>query len=55
MEFAGRALEEGDVVVVPGAGFSERGKHYFRFALTVEAARLREAAQRLKRIDWGTT
>jgi LL-diaminopimelate aminotransferase len=52
MEFAGRALEEANVVVVPGAGFAEEARHYFRVALTVEVPRLREAVERLKRIDW---
>jgi LL-diaminopimelate aminotransferase len=40
------------VVVVPGAGFSPAGRDYFRIALTVEADRLREAAERMKAIDW---
>lgn len=52
MAFAARCLEEADVVVVPGAGFGETGRHYFRIALTVETPRLREACERLKRIDW---
>jgi LL-diaminopimelate aminotransferase len=53
MEFAARCLEEADVVVVPGAGFAEEARHYFRVALTVEVPRLREAVERLRRIDWG--
>jgi LL-diaminopimelate aminotransferase len=52
MKFGARLLEEADVVVVPGAGFSDRGREYFRVALTVEAERLREAATRMKRIRW---
>jgi LL-diaminopimelate aminotransferase len=52
MTFAARVLQEADVVVVPGAGFSERGREYFRVALTVDADRLREAAARMKRIRW---
>lgn len=52
MEFAARCLEDADVVVVPGAGFAESGRNYFRVALTVEAPRLAEAVGRLGRIDW---
>lgn len=52
MKFCARILEEADVVVVPGAGFSERGREYFRVALTVDANRLTEAAARMKRIRW---
>jgi aspartate/methionine/tyrosine aminotransferase len=52
MEFCSRALEEASVVVVPGSGFAASGRHYFRIALTVEEDRIREAVQRLKRVDW---
>lgn len=54
MSFAGRALEEADVVVVPGAGFSADARDYFRIALTVEVDRLVEAGRRLASIDWAT-
>jgi LL-diaminopimelate aminotransferase len=54
MEFCSRALEEADVVIVPGAGFAEEAKHFFRVALTVDVPRLEEAVQRLGRIDWST-
>ena len=52
MRFASRALEEADVVVVPGAGFAEEARGWFRIALTVEVDRLREAVDRLARVDW---
>lgn len=52
MAFAGRALEEADVVAVPGAGFSADARDYFRIALTVEVDRLIEAGERLAKIDW---
>lgn len=52
-EFCERCLTEADVVLVPGGGFSESGRDYFRAALTVEVDRLREAVDRLKGIDWG--
>jgi LL-diaminopimelate aminotransferase len=54
MEFASRCLEEADVVVVPGAGFGEAGRHYFRIALTVETPRIVEAMQRLARVNWSS-
>ena len=52
MGFCARALEEADVVAVPGAGFSKDARDFFRIALTVEADRLAEAGERLKAIDW---
>ena len=45
--FARQALEELGVVVLPGSGFGPAGEGFFRIALTVDAARLTEAAQRL--------
>ncbi len=50
MKFAGRLLEEADTVVVPGAGFSPRGRDYFRVALTVEVPRMQETVKRLARL-----
>ena len=52
MEFASRSLEEADVVVVPGLGFGEGGRHWFRIALTVETPRIAEAMERLARLQW---
>jgi LL-diaminopimelate aminotransferase len=46
-EFARRALDEEAVVVMPGSGFGPGGEGFFRVALTVPPARLREAAKRL--------
>jgi aspartate/methionine/tyrosine aminotransferase len=39
-------------VFVPGTGFSETARSWFRVALTVESDRLREACRRLGRISW---
>lgn len=50
MAFAGRLLAEADTVVVPGAGFSPRGRDYFRVALTVEVPRMQETVRRLARL-----
>lgn len=56
MTYAARLLQEADTVVVPGAGFSSLpggggGKDYIRIALTVEATRMHEAAQRLTNLS----
>jgi len=50
MTFAAKVLEQADVVVVPGAGFSPGGRDYFRVAMTVDVARMRETVDRLSRI-----
>jgi LL-diaminopimelate aminotransferase len=48
--FARHALEEMGVVVLPGSGFGPAGEGFFRIALTVDAPRLRVAAERLGRV-----
>ncbi len=48
-DFGRHALEREGVVVMPGRGFGPAGEGYFRIALTVGAARLTEAADRLAR------
>jgi len=48
-EFARVALEECDVLVLPGSGFGPAGEGFFRIALTVSPARLVEGSQRLGR------
>lgn len=50
MAFAGKMLQEADTVVVPGSGFSPRASEWFRVALTVDAARMKEAAARIARL-----
>jgi LL-diaminopimelate aminotransferase len=52
MTVATRALDEADVVVVPGAGLGEAGEWYVRFALTLPEERTREAVERLARLHW---
>jgi LL-diaminopimelate aminotransferase len=46
--FAVHLLEKAGVLATPGNGFGEPGEGYIRFALTVPAARLKEAAERIK-------
>ena len=52
MTVAARALDEADVVVVPGPGFGPAGEGYVRFALTVTEERTREAVERLAKLTW---
>jgi LL-diaminopimelate aminotransferase len=49
-EFGRRALEEEGVIVLPGAALGHGGEGFFRIALTVDEARLEEAAERLGRL-----
>ena len=48
--FAARALEEEGVIVLPGAALGQGGEGFFRIALTVDAERLEQAAERLGRV-----
>jgi len=52
MTTATRILAEADVVAIPGVGFGPGGEGYVRFALTVDEARIREAVERIARIEW---
>lgn len=52
MDFAARVLDEAAVVLVPGGGFGEHCDGYFRVALTVSVDRLKEAVDRISKIDW---
>lgn len=52
MAFAERALMEADVVTVPGAGFSERGREYVRISLSYDTGRIAEAMTRLGKLSW---
>jgi LL-diaminopimelate aminotransferase len=49
-EFSRRALEEVGVVTLPGSAFGPGGEGFFRIALTVGAARLREGILRLREV-----
>ncbi|MFQ5829732.1 MAG: LL-diaminopimelate aminotransferase [Candidatus Methylomirabilia bacterium] len=46
--FATRLLEDAGVVVTPGVGFGPSGEGFYRIALTIDEARLREAVERLR-------
>lgn len=49
-EFSRRALEEAGVVTLPGSAFGPGGEGFFRIALTVVGARLREGILRLREV-----
>ena len=50
--FATFLLEQAGIVVTPGNGFGEAGEGYIRMALTVDETRLKEAIERLKKINF---
>lgn len=51
-QFATLLIEQAGIVATPGNGFGEAGEGYLRMALTVDESRLREAIERLKKINF---
>jgi LL-diaminopimelate aminotransferase len=51
-QFTTLLLEQGGIVAAPGNGFGEAGEGYIRMAITVDETRLKEAVERLKRINF---
>ena len=49
LDFAMKLLEEGDVVVSPGAGFGPAGEGYLRMALVENENRIRQAVRNIGR------
>ncbi|MFG6149199.1 aminotransferase class I/II-fold pyridoxal phosphate-dependent enzyme [Halobacillus sp. B23F22_1] len=49
--FSEKVLEKAGVIVTPGTAFGSRGEGYIRISLSVPTERLREAVQRLKKIE----
>ena len=49
-DFAMKLLQEGDVVVSPGAGFGPAGEGYLRLALVENENRLRQAVRQIGRV-----
>ena len=47
-----RLLEEADIVMTPGNGFGRPGEGFVRAALTVDEARIKEAVERMKRLQF---
>ena len=52
MRVVQKLLEEAALVCIPGIGFGEAGAGYVRFALSLEADRIAEAAQRMRKLSW---
>lgn len=51
-QFATLLIEQAGIVATPGNGFGEAGEGYIRMALTVHESRLKEAIERLKKINF---
>lgn len=51
MGLANRVLDEADVVLIPGVGFGRSGEGYLRAAMTLPVERIREATERIRRLD----
>ena len=51
-QFATLLIEKAGIVATPGNGFGEAGEGYIRMTLTVDESRLKEAIERLKRIQF---
>ncbi|MHC1636317.1 MAG: LL-diaminopimelate aminotransferase [Candidatus Methanospirareceae archaeon] len=51
IQFSMKLLEQG-IVVTPGIGFGEKGEGYVRFSLCVDAKRIEEAGERIKKLSF---
>ncbi len=51
-QFATLLIEQAGIVATPGNGFGDEGEGYIRMTITVDEARLREAIDRLKQINF---
>jgi len=49
-DFTTKLLDEAGVVTTPGNGFGEAGEGYVRFTVCVDKERLREVAERIRRV-----
>lgn len=49
-QFTTKLLEEAGVVTTPGNGFGDAGEGYVRFTVCVDKERLREVAERIRRV-----
>jgi LL-diaminopimelate aminotransferase len=52
ISFAKLLLEEAGIVATPGVGFGEAGEGYIRFALTKPVERIKEAVERMKKLQF---
>jgi LL-diaminopimelate aminotransferase len=51
-QFATILIEQAGIVATPGNGFGDEGEGYVRMTITVGEARLKEAVERLKKIQF---
>ena len=51
ISFAKLLLEEAGIVATPGVGFGDAGEGYVRFALTKPVERIKEAVERMKKLQ----
>lgn len=51
-QFSNMLLEKTGVVVAPGSGYGQTGEGYIRISLTIGEERLKEAFQRISKIDF---
>jgi LL-diaminopimelate aminotransferase len=51
-EFTAKLLDEAGVVTTPGNGFGDAGEGYVRFTVCVDKDRLREVAERIRRVKF---
>ncbi len=51
MAFSAKLLNEAGIVATPGIGFGSSGEGYVRFAITRPVARIREAIERMRRLE----
>ncbi len=52
ISFAKLLLEEAGIVATPGVGFGDAGEGYIRFALTKPVERIKEAVERMKKLQF---
>ncbi|MGE5215566.1 MAG: LL-diaminopimelate aminotransferase [Chloroflexota bacterium] len=50
-DFTTKLLEEAGVVTTPGNGFGDAGEGYVRFTVCVDKERLREVAERIRKVE----
>jgi LL-diaminopimelate aminotransferase len=53
-EMCSKLLEEADIVTTPGIGFGSTADGYIRMALTVETPRIKEAVERIGKLNLRT-
>ena len=51
-EFVSHLLEKAAIALAPGIGFGTHGEGYIRFSLTNEKNRIKEAVERIKKMDF---